>query len=62
MMQWLGEQVNRTTIANVVAATVILISLVYAYRTGDVELLKSLCLVSAGYLFGVSTKRGDVNG
>jgi hypothetical protein len=62
MMQWLRDQVERTTMANVVAAAVILISSVYAYRTGDVELLKSLCLISAGYLFGVSAKRGDVNG
>jgi hypothetical protein len=62
MMQWLRDQISRTTIANVVAAIVILISSVYAYRTGDVELLKSLCLISAGYLFGVSAKRGGGNG
>jgi hypothetical protein len=62
MMQWLRDQISRTTVANVVAAIVILISSVYAYRTGDAELLKSLCLVSAGYLFGVSARRGGENG
>jgi hypothetical protein len=62
MMQWLRDQISRTTIANIVATIVILISSVYAYCTGDVELLKSLCLISAGYLFGVSAKRGDGNG
>jgi hypothetical protein len=57
MMQWLKEQISRTTIANIVAAIVILITAVYAYRNGDTELLKAICLIATGYLFGVSSKR-----
>jgi hypothetical protein len=53
---------GRTTIANVVSGIVIIAGAVYAYRNGDVELLKSLCLISAGYLFGVSAKGVGQNG
>jgi hypothetical protein len=53
---------GRTTIANVVSGIVIIAGAVYAYRYGDAELLKSLCLVSAGYLFGVSAKGAGQNG
>ena len=57
MIQWLKEQISRTTVANIVAAIVILITAVYAYRNGDTELLKAICLIATGYLFGVSSKR-----
>jgi hypothetical protein len=53
---------GRTTIANVVSGIVITLGAVYAYRNGDVELLKSLCLISAGYLFGVSARGGGSDG
>jgi sugar phosphate permease len=57
MLGWLKDQISRTTVANIVAAVVILITAVYAYRNGDTELLKAICLIATGYLFGVSTKR-----
>ena len=62
MMQWLKEQISRTTVANIVAAIILIIGAVYAYRNSDVELLKALCFIAAGYLFGVSTMRGGGRG
>lgn len=38
--------------ANVVSAGILLITAVYAAYRGDPELLKTLALFSAGYLFG----------
>jgi len=63
MFGWLKEQISRTTVANIVAAIILITGAVYAYRNGDVELLKALCFIAAGYLFGVSTmRRGDGSG
>jgi len=63
MMEWLKEQISRTTVANIVAAIILVTGAVYSYRNSDVELLKALCFIAAGYLFGVSTmRRGDRGG
>jgi len=62
MVENIRERIGRTTIANVVSGIVIIAGAVYAYRCGDVELLKSLCFISAGYLFGVSARSSGSNG
>jgi hypothetical protein len=63
MIQWLKEQISRTTIANIVAAIILVTGAIYSYKNSDVELLKALCFIAAGYLFGVSAmRRGDRSG
>jgi len=52
----LRDLFKRTTLANVVAAIVIVVSVAYAVHIGDSELLKNIALIAVGYLFGVGVK------
>lgn len=44
--------IERTSMANFVAGIVIVIAASYAAITGNTDLLRSLALIAAGYLFG----------
>jgi len=50
------DALSKTTAANIGALVVICGAVAYALWTKDVEVLKSLALVAAGYLFGRSSK------
>jgi len=47
----LKELVRRTTIANVVAAILLVVAAVYAFYSSDNELIRNLAMIAAGYLF-----------
>ena len=53
-----SELLKKTTLANVVAAAVIVASVCYAIASKDAELLKNICYVAVGYLFGVTAAKG----
>ena len=54
----LAEYLKRTNIANIVAGATLLIATAYAAVTGNTELLRTLALIAAGYVFGVSIPTG----
>ena len=51
-----GSWWQRSTIANLVAASVVLGMLFYAVQNKDVEIMKAVGYTAAGYLFGKSVK------
>lgn len=51
-----GSWWQKSTIANVVAATVIVSAIGYAVYSGNSEMVKELALIGTGYLFGRSIK------
>jgi hypothetical protein len=53
---------SKTSIANITASIILIGSLVYAVLHKDIELLKSLALFSAGWLFGVTATRTSGEG
>jgi len=51
-----AELIKRSSIANIVAGTVIVVACVYAVLTGNDELMRALALIASGYLFGASIR------
>ena len=56
------DYIKRTNIANIVAGATLLIATAYAAVTGNTELLRTLALIAAGYLFGTTIPRGGTSG
>ena len=44
--------IDRTSIANVVAGVVVILAVAYSTMYNNADLLRTLALVAAGYLFG----------
>jgi hypothetical protein len=60
-MSWTAL-LSKTTMANVTASLILIGALLYAVLNKDIELLKSLALFSAGWLFGVTATRTSGEG
>ena len=59
----IGDHIKRTSVANIVSGAVLLIAAVYCVLHGDLNTLKELALIAAGYLFGSTMPRwGGRNG
>jgi len=56
------ELVRRTTIANVVAAILLVVAAVYAFYSSDNELIRNLAMIAAGYLFSRLSSSGEKSG
>jgi len=48
----LEEIISKTSMANIVAAVIIIVAIVYAVLTENDELVRNISLFGLGYLFG----------